>query len=93
VTALSTESLTALAACDLNAAALTCGGDTTEKVEVLAAQGPSTPVPVAVPTPMPARSAATGVVAAASALFAVPVAVANALVLSKVCTLNSTVPF
>lgn len=75
LTALSTDSLTALAACDLNAAALTCGGNTTEEVEVVAAQGPATPV--AAPRPVPARSGADGIVAAA--LFAVPVAVAVAL--------------
>lgn len=83
LTALSEEQLTALAACDLNAAAATCGTTTTDSssnktntdLSVTATQGPATPSAVA-PAPARAASGVAGVVV--SALLAAPVLLAAA---------------
>jgi hypothetical protein len=74
LSALTADSLTALAQCDLNAAAMMCSNTTTEEVPVAAAQGPVTPGPVAGAGAVRASSGARSVVV--SALLAAPVLLA-----------------
>lgn len=73
LSALTPDALTALAACDLNAAATTCGNLTEPEVEVEAAQGPVTPAPVQMGG-APKMSGAQGVIV--STLLAAPVMLA-----------------
>jgi hypothetical protein len=74
LSALTADSLTALAACDLNAAAMMCGNMTMAEEPVEAAQGPITPRPVAGTNVVRASSGARSV--AVSTLLAAPVLLA-----------------